>query len=177
MSNSYLKQKSLRVAVYCRVATDAQIDNKSNDVSVEGRKNMTKFTNGIKKVMATLLLFVILSTTTGITNIVHAADYLVLKGTVITGANYNQPLDSFYQESAVISSAESPVDFTIMSIGTPFAFKLRAISCCFSRFPSSRPSMRPSISPSHLAVFKISFWKRMASICLSYACRSAVVML
>ena len=41
MSNSYLKQKSLRVAVYCRVATDTQIDNKSNDVSVEGRKSMT----------------------------------------------------------------------------------------------------------------------------------------
>lgn len=41
MRNSYLKQKSLRVAVYCRVATDTQIDNKINDVSVEGRKSMT----------------------------------------------------------------------------------------------------------------------------------------
>ena len=41
MRNSYLKQKSLGVAVYCRVATDTQIDNKSNDVSVEGRKSMT----------------------------------------------------------------------------------------------------------------------------------------
>ena len=41
MRNDYLNQKSLRVAVYCRVATDTQIDNKSNDVSVDGRKSMT----------------------------------------------------------------------------------------------------------------------------------------
>ena len=41
MRNDYLNQKSLRVAVYCRVATDTQIDNKINDVSVEGRKSMT----------------------------------------------------------------------------------------------------------------------------------------
>ena len=41
MRNSYLNEKSLRVTVYCRVATDTQIDNKSNDVSLEGRKSMT----------------------------------------------------------------------------------------------------------------------------------------
>ena len=41
MRNSYLNQNSLRVAVYCRMATDAQIDNEINDVSVERRKSMT----------------------------------------------------------------------------------------------------------------------------------------
>ena len=79
---------------------------------------MTKFTNGIKKVMATLLLFVILSTTTGITNIVHAADYLILKGTVITGANYNQPLDSFYQESVAIGTTKTTGVTQTWSVGT-----------------------------------------------------------
>ena len=41
MSNSYLKQKSLRVAVYCRVATDTQIADQAKDIVGERRETMT----------------------------------------------------------------------------------------------------------------------------------------
>lgn len=38
MRNSYLNQKSLRVAVYCRVATDAQIADQTKDIVRKGEK-------------------------------------------------------------------------------------------------------------------------------------------
>lgn len=41
MRNDYLNQKSLRVAVYCRVATGTQIADQTKDIVVERRESMT----------------------------------------------------------------------------------------------------------------------------------------
>ena len=41
MRNSYLKQKSLRVAVYCRVAAGTQIADQAKDIVGERRETMT----------------------------------------------------------------------------------------------------------------------------------------
>ena len=68
---------------------------------------MTKLMNVIKKVIASFMLFVILSSTTGVTNIVQAANYYNLKGTVITGANYNQPLGTYYEERVAIGTTKT----------------------------------------------------------------------
>ncbi len=92
---------------------------------------MAKFTNVIKKTIAILMLFVILSTTTGITNIVHATDYLILKGTVLTGANYNQPLNSFYQESVAIGTTKTTGVTQTWSVGTgmhEFSYDRRSLN-------------------------------------------------
>ena len=41
MRNDYLNQKSLRVAVYCRVATDTQVTDQAKDIVGERRETMT----------------------------------------------------------------------------------------------------------------------------------------
>ena len=66
----------------------------------------SKFYKILNKFISSIILVVILLGTTGIANIAIAADYLVLKGTVITGANYNQPLGTYYQERVAIGTTK-----------------------------------------------------------------------
>ena len=40
MRNSYLNQNSLRVAVYCRVATDTQVTDQAKDIVGERRERL-----------------------------------------------------------------------------------------------------------------------------------------
>jgi len=85
----------------------------------------------MKKVIASVMIMIILFSTTGITNIVEAENYEMLKGTIIIGANYNQPLESFYQESVAIGTTKTTGIEQTWSVETgmhEFSYDRRALN-------------------------------------------------
>ena len=92
---------------------------------------MTKLKNVIKKIIASFLLLVILLGTTGIVSIVQAVNYYNLKGTVITGANYNQPLGTYYEERVAIGTTKTTGVSQTWSVKTgmhEFSYDRRSIN-------------------------------------------------